>query len=110
MSATSAVVRKPESFAMSEATVKALAAHAGLSVLAQTPQLIALHTIIRDRKASREDFIFYSDRLIRLLVEEGQCREDGHVFFRRDDVLNDCFFFFFFFFFFPFQRLEFVAV
>jgi uracil phosphoribosyltransferase len=68
---TTAGVRNQSSFPMSEATVKALAAHAGLSVLAQTPQLIALHTIIRDRKASREDFIFYSDRLIRLLVEEG---------------------------------------
>uniref|UniRef100_A0A6B2LI59 uracil phosphoribosyltransferase n=1 Tax=Arcella intermedia TaxID=1963864 RepID=A0A6B2LI59_9EUKA len=28
-----------------------------------------MHTIIRDRNTSREDFIFYSDRLIRLLIE-----------------------------------------
>lgn len=30
-----------------------------------------LHTIIRDKTTKREDFIFYSDRLIRLLIEEG---------------------------------------
>lgn len=40
-------------------------------VLPQTPQLIALLTIIRDKKTERADFIFYSNRIIRLLVEEG---------------------------------------
>ncbi|TQN74524.1 Uracil phosphoribosyltransferase [Colletotrichum shisoi] len=40
-------------------------------VLPQTPQLIALLTIIRDRNTERGDFIFYSNRIIRLLVEEG---------------------------------------
>lgn len=30
-------------------------------------------TIIRDESTSRSDFIFYSDRIIRLLVEEGKC-------------------------------------
>lgn len=39
--------------------------------LPQTAQLEALYTIIRDRTASRGDFLFYSDRIIRLLVEEG---------------------------------------
>lgn len=63
----------PRVQAMPEATQKLLAQYEGVHVLAQTPQLIALHTIIRDRAASREDFIFYSDRLIRLLVEEGEC-------------------------------------
>jgi uracil phosphoribosyltransferase len=29
-----------------------------------------MHTIIRDRNCSRENFIFYSNRLIRLLIEE----------------------------------------
>jgi len=38
-------------------------------VLPQTKQIIGLHTIIRNKTASREDFIFYSDRLIRLLIE-----------------------------------------
>ena len=30
-----------------------------------------LHTMIRDRSVSRDDFIFYSQRLVRMLVEEG---------------------------------------
>jgi len=40
-------------------------------VLKPTYQLKGLHTMIRDRSTKREDFIFYSDRLIRLLIEEG---------------------------------------
>ncbi|KAF8505080.1 PRTase-like protein [Hysterangium stoloniferum] len=39
--------------------------------LRQTAQLEALYTIIRDKNTSRGDFIFYTDRIIRLLVEEG---------------------------------------
>ena len=39
--------------------------------LTQTAQLEALYTIIRDKETSRGDFLFYSDRIIRLLVEEG---------------------------------------
>lgn len=39
--------------------------------LRHTAQLEALYTIIRDKNTSRGDFIFYSDRIIRLLVEEG---------------------------------------
>lgn len=34
-------------------------------------QLAGLLTIIRDKNTNRGDFIFYSDRIIRLLVEEG---------------------------------------
>ncbi|KAL9937090.1 hypothetical protein V8E36_004325 [Tilletia maclaganii] len=41
------------------------------TVLPPTNQLNALLTIIRDRETPREQFIFYSDRIIRLLVEEG---------------------------------------
>ena len=37
----------------------------------QTAQLEALYTIIRNKETSRGDFLFYSDRIIRLLVEEG---------------------------------------
>ncbi|OAA66217.1 uracil phosphoribosyltransferase [Cordyceps fumosorosea ARSEF 2679] len=40
-------------------------------VLPQTPQLIALLSIIRNKTTDRADFIFYSNRIIRLLVEEG---------------------------------------
>lgn len=39
--------------------------------LKQTGQLKSLYTLIRDKNTKREDFIFYSDRIIRLLVEEG---------------------------------------
>jgi uracil phosphoribosyltransferase len=40
-------------------------------VLPQTKQLRALHTVIRDRSARREDLVFYSRRIIRLLLETG---------------------------------------
>lgn len=39
--------------------------------LPQTAQLEALYTIIRNKDTPRGDFIFYTDRIIRLLVEEG---------------------------------------
>jgi uracil phosphoribosyltransferase len=40
-------------------------------LLPQTNQLRALHTIIRDRTARLEDVVFYSGRIIRLLIETG---------------------------------------
>lgn len=40
-------------------------------LLPQTNQLIGLYSIIRDQSTKRGDFVFYSDRIIRLLVEEG---------------------------------------
>ena len=42
-----------------------------IRVLKPTPQLKVLYTTIRDRETSRGDFIFYADRIIRLLIEEG---------------------------------------
>ncbi|KAK4164873.1 uracil phosphoribosyltransferase-domain-containing protein [Cladorrhinum sp. PSN259] len=42
-----------------------------VTVLPQTPQLIALLSVIRNRDTQRGDFVFYSNRIIRLLVEEG---------------------------------------
>ena len=73
------------------ATVSTEISHDNVHVLSQTPQLIALLTyvifsnvhavrfqllndeyrMIRDRNTPRADFIFYSNRIIRLLVEEG---------------------------------------
>lgn len=38
-------------------------------LLPQTNQLRALHTVVRDRDARREDFVFYAGRIIRLLTE-----------------------------------------
>ncbi|WP_394613564.1 uracil phosphoribosyltransferase [Lentzea sp. JNUCC 0626] len=40
-------------------------------VLPQTNQLRAMHTIVRDRDVSREDFVFYTERINRLLIEAG---------------------------------------
>lgn len=40
-----------------------------LNVLPETRQIQGIHTIIRDRETSRDEFIFYSKRLIRLLIE-----------------------------------------
>jgi len=54
-----------------KATVSHPVKSENVHVLPQTPQLIALLTMIRDRNTQRADFIFYSNRIIRLLVEEG---------------------------------------
>lgn len=53
------------------ATLSLAVVYDNVHVIAQTPQLIALLTIIRNRNTERGDFIFYSNRIIRLLVEEG---------------------------------------
>ncbi|KAJ2611829.1 Uracil phosphoribosyltransferase, synthesizes UMP from uracil [Coemansia sp. RSA 1365] len=50
---------------------KEAAEHSRLHLLPQTHQLKGLMTIIRDANTERGDFVFYSDRVIRLLVEEG---------------------------------------
>jgi uridine kinase len=55
--------------------VKLRSAHAGqprpksLFVLEPTHQIRGLHTFIRNRDTSRDEFIFYSKRLMRLLIE-----------------------------------------
>lgn len=43
----------------------------GLIVMTDSFQTRGLHTIIRDHNAPRDDIVFYSNRLMRLLVEEG---------------------------------------
>lgn len=55
----------------STATISCDALHENVNILKQTQQLIALLTTIRDKSTGRGDFIFYSNRIIRLLVEEG---------------------------------------
>lgn len=40
-------------------------------LLPQTNQLLGLYSIIRNKETHRSDFVFYSDRIIRLLVEKG---------------------------------------
>ncbi|KMZ66639.1 Uridine kinase [Zostera marina] len=48
----------------------------------QSFQIRGMHTIIRDVKTAKHDFIFYSDRLIRLVVEQGL----GHLPFKEKQV------------------------
>ncbi|KZO96697.1 armadillo/beta-catenin/plakoglobin [Calocera viscosa TUFC12733] len=43
----------------------------GVVLLRQTPQLRGIHTVLRDKTTSREDFIFFADRLATLVVERG---------------------------------------
>lgn len=40
-----------------------------LDIMPATMQTRGMHTVIRDRSTKREDFVFYADRLIRLVVE-----------------------------------------
>lgn len=61
------VTEKPEATISSPTEFK----NGNVHVLKQSSQLIALLTMIRDKNTERADFIFYSNRIIRLLVEEG---------------------------------------
>lgn len=40
-----------------------------LHLLPSTPQIRGLHTLIRNKDTPRDEFIFYSKRLIRLVIE-----------------------------------------
>jgi uracil phosphoribosyltransferase len=42
-----------------------------LRLIPQSSQVRLLHTRIRDATSTREDYVFFADRLIRLIVEEG---------------------------------------
>jgi uridine kinase len=42
-----------------------------VKIMPQRPQLQYLHTIIRDKETNRHDFVFYAERLSRMVVEEG---------------------------------------
>ncbi|KAI6781263.1 Uracil phosphoribosyltransferase-like protein [Emericellopsis cladophorae] len=54
-----------------QATVSVQVPFDNVRILPQSPQLIALLSMIRSKDTERADFIFYSNRIIRLLVEEG---------------------------------------
>ena len=56
---------------MAAASGKSLKDFSNLHVMPQSNQLRGLHTIIRDKNTCRADFVFYSERLIRLLIEAG---------------------------------------
>ncbi|KAK1272329.1 hypothetical protein QJS04_geneDACA012653 [Acorus gramineus] len=55
-----------------------------VNVIQSTFQIRGMHTLIRDREISKHDFIFYSDRLIRLVVEHGL----GHLPFTEKQVIT----------------------
>ncbi|XP_020620721.1 uracil phosphoribosyltransferase homolog [Orbicella faveolata] len=42
-----------------------------LKIIKMNDQVRELQTILRDKETQRGDFVFYADRLIRLVVEEG---------------------------------------
>ena len=52
--------------------------------LQRTGQLAALFTIIRDTKTHRGDFVFYADRICRLLIEEGKLLTHSRCSSRRE--------------------------
>ncbi|KAF6161438.1 hypothetical protein GIB67_009317 [Kingdonia uniflora] len=53
-------------------------------VIQSTFQIRGMHTLIRDCEISKHDFVFYSDRLIRLVVEHGL----GHLPFTEKQVVT----------------------
>ncbi|PKA63798.1 Uridine kinase-like protein 4 [Apostasia shenzhenica] len=55
-----------------------------LYVIQLTFQIRGMHTIIRDAQTTKHDFVFYSDRLIRLVVEHGL----GHLPFKEKQVMT----------------------
>eukprot|EP00824_Muranothrix_gubernata_P002649 TRINITY_DN13209_c0_g1_i1.p1 TRINITY_DN13209_c0_g1~~TRINITY_DN13209_c0_g1_i1.p1 ORF type:complete len:239 (-),score=37.37 TRINITY_DN13209_c0_g1_i1:373-1089(-) len=55
-----------------------------VKILRRTAQVSAMLTIIRDKETPRSDFIFYSDRIIRLLIEEAL----GHLPYKHKSVMT----------------------
>ncbi|CAM0952216.1 unnamed protein product [Alopecurus aequalis] len=53
-------------------------------VVQSTFQIRGMHTLIRDREVTTPDFVFYSDRLIRLVVEHGL----GHLPFTEKQIIT----------------------
>ncbi|XAR56825.1 Uracil phosphoribosyltransferase [Bertholletia excelsa] len=55
-----------------------------LKVIQSTFQIRGMHTLIRDAQTTKHDFVFYADRLIRLVVEHGL----GHLPFTEKQVIT----------------------
>ncbi|KAL2473141.1 Uridine kinase-like protein 4 [Forsythia ovata] len=55
-----------------------------LYVIQSTFQIRGMHTLVRDAQTTKHDFVFYSDRLIRLVVEHGL----GHLPFTEKQVIT----------------------
>ncbi|XP_057983102.1 uridine kinase-like protein 3 [Malania oleifera] len=58
--------------------------HPNLYVIQSTFQIRGMHTLIRDSQTTKHDFVFYADRLIRLVVEHGL----GHLPFTEKQVIT----------------------
>ncbi|XP_012462463.1 uridine kinase-like protein 3 [Gossypium raimondii] len=58
--------------------------YSNLYVIQSTFQIRGMHTLIRDSLTTKHDFVFYSDRLIRLVVEHGL----GHLPFTEKQVIT----------------------
>ncbi|CAL5325406.1 unnamed protein product [Camellia sinensis] len=58
--------------------------YSNVYVIQSTFQIRGMHTLIRDHDISKHDFVFYSDRLIRLVVEHGL----GHLPFTEKQVVT----------------------
>lgn len=59
---------------ISESTMQILSMNPGrIHLLPQTPQLHYLFTLIRNKDTDRSDFVFYSERIMRLVVEAALC-------------------------------------
>jgi uracil phosphoribosyltransferase len=56
----------------------------GLIVIPQTNYLKSLFTIVRNQKTCRKDFIFYSDQIINLLIQESL----NHVSYASQSVMT----------------------
>ncbi|KAL3813834.1 hypothetical protein ACJIZ3_015102 [Penstemon smallii] len=53
-------------------------------VINSTFQIRGMHTLVRDTKTTKHDFVFYADRLIRLVVEHGL----GHLPFTEKQIIT----------------------
>jgi len=67
-SSTSSAVLSPPLSANPDSQTEPATLPPNVITLQRTAQLDVLYTIIRDKNTGRGDFIFYSDRIIRLLV------------------------------------------
>lgn len=56
----------------------------GTQVMPSNFQIRGMHTVLRDKTTSNADFVFYSNRLNRLVVEAGL----GHLPFREKTVVT----------------------
>eukprot|EP00760_Papus_ankaliazontas_P012631 PhM_4_TR15467/c0_g1_i1/m.83003/K00761/upp, UPRT; uracil phosphoribosyltransferase len=64
--------------------MRTLQSYPNVHLLRETQQTRIMHTHMRDRSTSREDFVFFADRLARLLMEEAL----SFLAYQRKDVVT----------------------